>query len=95
MRDTILIDKEGDHYSFSNIRTQGWLNGHSAGLDMAVEWLKERAVTLFRDGKDEAATNLRKLALDMDRALRPVMEQRARRHDGEHPCIITEENEDV
>jgi len=86
--DTILTDEEGVRYSFGNIRTQGWLNGHASGLSVAVEWLKERAVVLFREGKDEAATNLRKLADDMDRALRPGMEQRTKHHAREFPVVI-------
>jgi len=89
--DTILTDEGDVRYSFENIRTQGWLNGHASGLDAAVGWLKERAVVLFREGKDEAATNLRKLADDMDRALRPTMEQRAKRHEREFPAVIEAE----
>jgi hypothetical protein len=88
MADTILTDLDGARYSFDKIRTQGYLNGHAAGLDAAVDWLKERAVTLFRDGKDEAATSLRKLADDMKRALRPVMEERAKRYEREFPYVI-------
>ena len=92
MADTILTDENGARYSFANIKTQGFLNGHTSGLDAAVDWLKERAVSLFRDGKDEAATSLRKLAEDMKHALRPAMEQRARRHEREFPYVI--ENDD-
>jgi hypothetical protein len=89
--DRILKDEDGDRYSFNNIRTQGWLNGHTSGLDEAVKWLKERGVTLFRDGQDDAAKNLRRLAEDMDRALRPGMESRAKRHEQEHPARFEEE----
>jgi hypothetical protein len=88
MADLTLTDNDGDHYSFDNIRTQGWLSGHVCGLDMAVEWLKERAVVLFREGKDETATNLRKLADDMRRALQPQLEERARRHEREFPVRL-------
>jgi len=91
--DTILTDEDGVRYSFDNIKTQGWLNGHASGLSAATDWLKERAVTLFRDGKDEAATNLRKLADDMQRALLPVMEQRAQRHEREFPYVIESDAE--
>lgn len=91
MSDTILTDEDGVRYSFDNIRTQGWLNGHASGLSAAVTWLKERAVTLFREGKDESATNLRKLADDMDRALRPLMEQKAKRHEHDFPSIVEDE----
>jgi hypothetical protein len=86
--DKILTDEDGVHYSFNNIRTQGWLNGHTSGLSDAVTWLKERAVVLFREGKDESAIHLRRLADDMEHALRPVMEQRAKRHEREFPAVI-------
>ncbi len=89
--DTILTDECGVRHSFDNIRTQGWLDGHASGLDAAVEWLKERAVLLFRDGKDDPARDLRRLADDMDRALRPVMEQRAERHQTEFPSAMSPE----
>ena len=91
MADTILTDDADVRYSFDNIRTQGWLNGHAAGLSSAVEWLKERAVVLFREGKDESARDLRRLADDMDRALRTVMEQRAKRHEREFPAVLEAE----
>lgn len=91
MADTIMTDESDVRYSLDNIRTQGWLNGHASGLTSAVEWLKERAVVLFREGKDEPARDLRRLADDMDRALRPVMEQRAKRHAVEFPAVIEAE----
>ena len=91
MADTILVDESDVRYSFDNIRTQGWLRGHSSGLDAAVEWLKERAVVLFREGKDEPARDLRRLADDMARALRPAMEQRAERHAREFPAVVETE----
>ena len=88
MADTLMTDESDVRYSFDNIRTQGWLSGHASGLTAAVEWLKERAVVLFREGKDEPARDLRRLADDMDRALRPAMEQRAKRHATEFPAIV-------
>lgn len=91
MADIILTDDADVRYSFNNIRTQGWLNGHASGLKACVEWLKERSVVLFRTGKDDAAINLRKLADDMDRALRPVMEENAKRHEHEFPAVIEPE----
>ena len=88
MADTILTDEADVRYSFDNIKTQGWLDGHVSGLDAAVGWLKERAVALFREGKDEAASSLRRTADAMDRALRSDMEQRAKRHSKEFPAVI-------
>jgi hypothetical protein len=90
--DLILKDDDGDRYSFENIRTQGWLEGHTSGLDAAVTWLKERAVTLFRHGKDADAKNLRLLAEDMDRALRTAMEANSKRHEREHPGRVEDES---
>ena len=85
MSDTILVDGRGVRYSFDNIHTLGWLRGHSSGLGLAVTWLKDRAVVLFRDGKDEAATRLRQLADDMTRALRPGMDAQVKLHEIEFP----------
>jgi len=89
--DTILTDEDGTRYSMDNIRTLGSLRGHASGLDTAVEWLMERAVTLFREGKIEEATGLRKLSADMLRSLRPTMEERARRHEREFPIVVEDE----
>lgn len=94
MSDCIMTDEEGTRYSFENIKTQGWLDGHASGLDAAVGWVKERAVDLFRAGKDEAATSMRRLAEEMDRDLRSGMEQRARSHREEFPAIVGYADED-
>lgn len=87
-RDTILTDKANVRYSYDNLKTQGWLEGHTNGLDAAAEYLRERAVKLFRDGKDAEATRLRSLADDMVKELRPQMEKRATDHAKIHPIII-------
>lgn len=94
MGDDILKDENGTRYSLENARTQGWLDGHEAGLDAAVGWLKERAVLLFRQGKDAQAIELRKLSEDMERALRPGMVAHARRHEIEHPIVVTDDADD-
>lgn len=91
MADMILTDESDVRYSFDNICTQGRLDGHASGLSAAVAWIKGRAVGLFQEGKDEAARDLRHLAEDMDRALRPAMEQRAANHAREFPAIIEPE----
>ncbi len=92
MADAILTDESGASYSLENIKTQGWLDGHVSGLDAAVNWLGDRAVSLFRDGKYDDAKALRDMAGDMDRALRPGMEDRARRHEREFPMQIEVES---
>jgi len=94
MGDRIMTDEDGVRYSFENIKTQGWLDGHAGGLDDAVHWLKERAVDLFRAGKDEEATSMRRLAEDMDRKLRPGMEQQSKRHREEFPAVVGESDDE-
>jgi len=91
MSDTIMRDESGVRYSYDNIKTQGWLNGHTSGLDAAVSWLKERAIVLFRDGKYDAAISMRKLADDMHAALYEDMEERASRHQDEFPAVVEDE----
>lgn len=90
-RDTILTDDADVRYSYDNLRTQGWLTGHVSGLDAAAEFLREKAVALFRAGRDDEATRLRRLADEMVKELRPQMEQRAKQHAKEHPIIIESE----
>lgn len=87
-RDRILTGDDGARYSLDNIRTQGWLNGHYGGLDDAVNWLREQAVALFRDGKDEQAVALRKLAERMGAALQPKMRLRAEEHERDFPMRL-------
>lgn len=90
-RDTILTDDADVRYSYDNLRTQGWLDGHISGLNAAAEYLRELAVTLFRDGKDDKAVYLRRMADDMVNALRPQMEKRSKDHAKECPIIIEAE----
>ena len=90
-RDTILTDEAGVRHSYDNLRTQGWLDGHASGLDAAAEFLRERAVKLFREGKDDEATRLRRLAEEMVKALRPQMERRSKEHAKNHPIVIEDE----
>jgi hypothetical protein len=90
-RDTILTDEADVRYSYDNLKTQSWLEGHTNGLDAAAEYLRERAVKLFRDGKDEEAVRLRRLADDMAKELRPQMEKRAKDHAKIHPIIVEDE----
>ncbi len=37
-RDTILTEGTGVRYSYDNLKTQGWLDGHSSGLMAAAEF---------------------------------------------------------
>lgn len=88
-RETVLTASDGvTKYSFDNIKTQGWLNGHRCGLDAASSYLKELAVQLFKDGKDSEAIAMRKLADSIVTKLGPEMDARAKRHAEEYPMII-------
>jgi hypothetical protein len=91
---TILTDAEGIRYSYDNLRTQGRLDGHASGLDAAVEFLQEHSVKLFRAGKDDEATRLRRFAEEMAKELRPGMEKRAREHAKDHPIVLGAEEDD-
>ncbi len=90
--DLILTDEDGVRYSYDNLRTQGWLDGHMSGLDIAAEFLRERAVKLFRDGKDDEATRLRRLAEEMAKELSPQMEKRSKEHARNNPIVIEDES---
>jgi hypothetical protein len=88
-RDTHLTDKEtGDVYSFDNILTQGWLRGHSGGLDQCVGWLHEKAIELFKRGERTEAGRMQDLANEMKGALEPRMRERAREHEEQHRYIV-------
>lgn len=93
MSDVIMTDEDGTRYSYENITTQGWLLGHTSGLDAAVEFLKERAVVLFRAGKDDEATRMRRLADEMKKELEPSMRARVERHEKEHPAVILDDDD--
>lgn len=90
-RDKILTDEKGARYSYDNIRTQGWLNGHASGLDQVLDFLHERAVKLFRERKDNEAIAMRALADDLHRELRAKMTERADQHEREHPALLPKE----
>ena len=92
-RDVILTAEDGTKYSFDNIKTQGWLNGHYSGLDVAANYIKVKAVELFKAGKDEEAVKLRKLAEELVKKLEPDMRSRAERHEREFPMVIADDEE--
>lgn len=89
--DTILTDDAGVRYSYDNLKTQGWLDGHACGLEAAVKFVHEHAVTLFRAGKDDEAARARRLAEDMLKELHPQMVRRAKDHAKNHPIILEAE----
>lgn len=84
-RDITLLDPESVPYSYDNIRTQGWLDGHRPGIEMSVGWLKERSVEFFRCGLDERARDLRQLAERMEKELVGKVVETALEHRKNHP----------
>lgn len=84
-KDTILKDADGNVYSFDNLATQKWLEGHYSGLDECCGWLEEKAATLFRSRKREQATEMQNLADELRRELRPQMIKAAEAHETEFP----------
>ena len=87
-RDLSLFTSDGVPYSYENIRTQGWLDGHRPGIEMAAGWFRERAVELFRSGLDERARDLRQLAERMEKELGSKVEIRANEHRTDHPEML-------
>jgi len=68
-KDLRLTGPDGEAYSYENIRTQSWLDGHRPGIEMAVGWLKNQAISLFIFGNDERAKEMRELAEKMEAEL--------------------------
>ncbi len=87
-RDTIVTDADRVRYSFDNLSTQKWLEGHSAGLDACVEWLNQEALKLFGQRKTNEALAMQKLADLMRDSLRPAMVERAKEHAKEYPYTL-------
>lgn len=90
--DTILTDEDGKRYSYDNLRTQGWLEGHESGLDHVVTYLNELAVDEFRRRNLDKATQLQNLADKLLKELRPAMRQRASEHAKEFPIVLEGED---
>lgn len=88
-RDTILKDDEGTQYSYDNLKTQGWLEGHVPGIELASNFLMEKAQTLFAgsDADVEKAKLLRALSREV-KALTKDAEERAKRHEGMFPVVV-------
>lgn len=92
-KELVLKDQDGDLYSYDNIKTQGWLEGHFSGLEIAANYLKDLAVKLFQEAKHDKAIYLQKLADDMVKELEPKMRSRAKLHEKEFPDLIKDEDE--
>lgn len=93
MSDDVMKDRDGNSYSYDNIRTQGWLDGHLPGLNLAVGWLKRQAIKLFEQGKDEEAIGMRKLADQMLADIAPDLQSRCNDHQKNHPDLLSAKDE--
>lgn len=81
---------DGNLYSFENIKTQGWLDGHIPGVEAAQAWLMGKAIEAFRLGNDEEATALRDAARQMPFDLLPPLKAKAQKHKEEYPEEVPE-----
>ena len=87
-RDYVLVCEDGQRYSFNNLTTQNWLNGHAPGAEEVLTWLLERAICLFRMGKIEEAVEMRSLADEARKSVVPRLEKCAKEHEREHPELL-------
>lgn len=87
-RDTVLVADTGAKYSYDNLCTQKWLEGHAPGAERAVEWLSDLARERFDQGKDDEARLLRDTAIRMQRVLVPKLDREAREHEDKYPSEI-------
>ena len=85
--DTILKDKNGVLYSYDNIRTQSWLDGHEPGIEQAAGFLLERSKELFALGQDSDAIFLRKLSKEL-KEMAKAARAHAKKHQEAYPEIV-------
>jgi len=87
-KDAILRDHDGTLYSYDNLTTLSWLNGHLSGLKEVAVYLGDLACEMFRNGQDKDAVVLRNLAKNVIDVLGPRMQGRAAKHEAEHPVVV-------
>ncbi len=87
--DTILKDADGRTYSYDNLSTQRFLEGKSPGAREVIEWMRERAVSLFRVGKDEQAIFLRSLAAEVSTIVPSKLDREAQDHETAFPITFS------
>jgi hypothetical protein len=87
-QDTLLKDAEGNTYSFDNLATQKWLEGHAAGAEIVAGYILERASKSFSEGRDTEAITLRKLSETIRTTHVKKMTERAREHAEKYPYEI-------
>lgn len=84
-KDVELKDTDGNAWSLENLSTQRWLEGQAPGAEAVIAWLNERAVTLFREGQDEAAVFLRDLVPEARREVLSRLKLAAEKHAQDFP----------
>ncbi len=78
-------DEDGQLWSFDNLSTQRYLEGHAPGVEAAAVYLQKKAVDLFMKGKDEEARMLRELAKEIVKEVVPELRRHAEQHEKEFP----------
>jgi hypothetical protein len=84
-RDTVLKDANGVKYSYDNIGTQGFLEGHAPGAQAVIIFIKEKATKAFSEDNDKEAMLLRSLAKEIEKNIVPPMLRRASTHKIDYP----------
>ena len=87
-KDIVLTDEDGRRYSYENLQTLSWLDGHLRGIEAAAGWLKRRASGLFEVGRDEEAVALRNIVDEMLGELGVSMKARSSAYREIHPAEI-------
>jgi hypothetical protein len=93
-KDLTLKDDAGNHYSYDNIRGASYAWGKSAGAEETAVFLIEKAVNLFRSGKDAEAIHLRDVALEIRTTFVEKLRQQAGAHEKQYPESLTESAEE-
>jgi hypothetical protein len=87
-KENILKDAEGVRYSYENIMTQGWLEGHAPGAEFIAGIINVRAQKCFSEGNDKDAFLLRSLAREILDLHVPTMKLKAEQNAKQHPEIV-------
>jgi hypothetical protein len=83
--DTTLTDEDGNRYSFDNLATQKWLDGHAQGARIACNRLRDKAAEMFRAERHREAVEIQNLATSIEATLIPELEKQAAVHKNTHP----------
>ena len=84
-RDAILTSDDGTRYSYDALTTQSFLEGHAPGAQAAASWLVDRAILLFRAGRDDEARLLRETAAALLKEVIPKLEKQKADHARDYP----------